>query len=197
MRPWHSQPPHNNWINGGDEVYLFCHSMCLGLFRDPDTPPRVASPVCQSTNPDFLTQIKTFSPAKTWFMSHGYDEGETNVLTHWFVLASRLAGTAVAVEAAAQPPTEPRVMPWLGAFDNEAEDEAAAKIPPASNWPAFLISAGFSYPGHDEKYLPAGFRDTGRPGSRITSDMLARMAKDGFEPARFKVRFVLGIPAGS
>lgn len=171
MAPWKSGYPHGT-IQDGDEVYLFCHSLMMGLFRDPAVPPRVASPVCWSNK--YPNQVKAFSPALYWWFAEMYDKNQLDHLNSddaaLVVPTAGLVGNTVAEEAKSISPAEGSAA-WLGAFDKDAD--------PMLSKP-FNI---FTYPiiqRQLDRYAGMG----------TTSDMLARMTKEGFEPARFRVRFV-------
>ncbi len=193
MGPWQSKSPRPE-IQDGDDVYLFCHSMMLGLFKDPDAPPRVGSPVCRSAN--FPAQIRAFSPSRSWSWAATYEKGASDPVsvTDWLVLLSKLAGNAVAAEAQVMAARAIEVGMWRGAFDKEAEYEAAAKKDGENEgnvpWPVWFDTVGLKYSGsgHYAAFNPQ--RGCAPEGIRITSDMLARMDKDGFQPARFTVHFV-------
>lgn len=171
MAPWKSHD-HHGTIQDGDEVYLFCHSLMMGLFRDPDVPPRVASPVCWSDK--HPNQVKAFSPAVYWWFAEMYDKNQLDQLNStdrdWVVPTARLVGNTVAEEAKSTSLPE-GFAAWRGAFDKDAD-------------PALSIQSDVLRQAVIWKKLDRC------AGMGTTSDMLARMAKEGFEPARFRVRFV-------
>ena len=81
-----------------------------------------------------------------------------------------------------------------GRIDNEAEYEAVAKKdegrPEDIPWTDSFNMSGLNYSGSGPyaTYNPeTGFASD---GSRVTSDMLARMDKDAFQPACFRACFV-------
>lgn len=173
MAPWKSDYPHGT-IQDGDEVYLFCHSLMMGLFRDPEVPPRVASPVCWSDK--HPNQVKAFSPAMYWWFAEMYDQNQLDQLNSTdrdlVVPTAGLVGNAVAEEARVDRPGEGSAA-WLGAFDKDAGPRRSST---ASMFGGDVLTWKLL-----DRYAGMG---------TTTSDMLARMAKEGFEPARFRVRFV-------
>ncbi len=188
MGLWQSKD-HRHTVNYGDEVYLFCHSMMLGLFRDPDAPPRVGNPVCRSFR--FPDQIKASSPAKSWTWATMFYElgcGEA-LLTDNGVLMSKLAGNAVAAEAQARAAQAPKVI-WRGAFDHQAENEAAARKEDKLHWQTCFDSFGLNRSGTGPYAAFSPGKKLPFEGTRVASNMLQRMANDGFLPVRFRVRFV-------
>ena len=165
MGPWESRYP-PNVIQHGDEVYLFSHSMMLGLFREPEAQPRVGSPVCLNAS---KSQIKAFSPATYWSWTELYDEEKTDQHdTDLGVLVSKIAGNAVAAEAEAMVATTADVRPWLDAFDEAAKTEAANKLAPlvgamtlkAISGSGLLAGSGFG--GLDRLRAWTLFRGRGR-----------------------------------
>jgi hypothetical protein len=180
MGPWQSKYPRYP-IQDGDEVYLFCHSLMLGLFRDPGAPPRVRSPVCRSTK--FPTQIKAFTAANNWSWAQTYDEGRTQGAdTNQVVWTSAVAGNTVAAEARQHPVLGNGVdsKPWLGALDKGVA-EAHSGI--ASEDVATLRMFGASLDAINSPMLNKF------AGMGPWSDMLTHMANDDFRPARCRVRF--------
>jgi hypothetical protein len=163
MRPWQPKYPHEI-IQDGDEVYLFCHSMLMGMFRDPEMqPPKAASPVCYSS---IKQEVRAFSPAlprdNKWHWSQIFDEGrDGGINDRELYKASDWLGDRVHAEATKWGSEPPSVFSsqrtWAGAI-------GAPKLD-------FIVHAAFGLPDH--------------------STMLTRMSDEGgFEPLRFKVKFV-------
>jgi hypothetical protein len=167
IRQWRPQYPHEI-INDGDEVYLFCHSMMLGLFREPERPPFVASPVCVSSSSP--NDVRAFSPAPSqagfWVWAHAFDEGRAQGDTATLAYnASRCATIAVAREA--------QKSNLAGPAFGQATWARAVDLPDATSH-AEMINTAVAMP-------MLGMTE---------SDMLNRMFNGGYELARFKVRYV-------
>jgi hypothetical protein len=167
MRQWRPQYPHEI-INDGDEVYLFCHSMMLGMFRDPERPPSAASPVCVSSSSP--NDIRAFSPSplqsSTRWWAQAFDEGRTQgVDTDYMYNASWYACSAVFQEA------QKSNLP--GPAFSQATWASAVNF--------FEVLSATNFVNEMVATQLLGTRE---------SNMLNRMFNGGYEPARFKVRYV-------